>query len=67
MLPEEAVFGQEAHAERAAQAVFVVLPGDVDLVVEQQVKPFLAERLRVAEQPLGISLDVGFRDGIPRL
>ena len=67
VLPEEAVFGQEAHAQRTAQAVFFVLAGNVDLAVEQQVKPVLAGMLRVAELPLEISLNVGFRDGIPRL
>ena len=58
MLPEEPVLGEEAHAQRAAQAVPLVLAGDIDFAAQDQVEPVLARMLRVAEVSLRVAFDV---------
>ena len=39
MLPEQAVFCEEAHAERTAQAKSFVLSGQINFATQDQVKP----------------------------
>jgi hypothetical protein len=39
MLPEQAVFCEETHAERATQAESFVLSGQIDFAAQNQMKP----------------------------
>lgn len=51
MLPEETVFGEEAHSECTAKAISLVLASEIDLAAQDQVEPVLPRVFRVAVYP----------------